>query len=204
MTGEQLYLLLGEADGDLVMKANEPSKRRVAWSKIAGYTAAAACVALVIGVFGALLIPKASISDNSEMSGNANYNGSATMATDQNNAPGAAGESMDLESPSMENDALGGEGSDGYYGGEWIDGIVVEIGEHIVVTPVEESPYYGLAERFILTMDSPSPDEGDMPEDLMVGDRIRILTNGSLIVDSESGTAEVPEVFAIYRYDENE
>lgn len=82
----------------------------------------------------------------------------------------------------------------------WIDAIVTEVGETIVVTPVEGSPYYGEAERYVLTMTDYSPVGDNMPEDLKVGEGVRVMCNSDRFIRVDETTVEVPIVFAIYRH----
>lgn len=93
-------------------------------------------------------------------------------------------------------DVAGGSGGCG----GWIDGIVVEAGDPIVVTPVEDSPFYGQAERFVLTMTEYRPNGDNLPGDLRVGEGVRVMCNTERLVRVDETTVEVPVVFAVYRH----
>lgn len=103
---------------------------------------------------------------------------------------------QDKKAGPMEGSAGGGDnGCNG-----WIDAIVTEVGETIVVTPVEGSPFYGEAERYVLTMTDYRPVGGNMPEDLRVGEGVRVMCNRDSFIRVDETTMEVPIVFAIYRH----
>lgn len=82
----------------------------------------------------------------------------------------------------------------------WIDGIVTETDGFIVVTPVEGSPFYGEADRYVLTMTDFRPAAGNMPEDLRVGEGVRVMCNPDRFIPVDETTVEVPIVFAVYRH----
>ena len=92
----------------------------------------------------------------------------------------------------------GGTGGGGDNAPGWIDGVVVETGEHIVVEAAEWMPWE--AKRFVLTMTEYSPAPGNMPEDLRVGEGVRVMCNINSFIPVDSDTVEVPVVFAIYRH----
>ncbi len=189
MSGERLFELLGGLDLELVDAASETPAARKRGSLALIAPIAAACV--VLALLSPAFIPAKKAMD-AEVNGN-DYNQSTAPEEASGGGsqdPGVEGGNMfDNEAPGSADANETQNGGTDLNGGMWIDGVVTEAGESIVVTSDS-------GERYVLTMSERAPVPERMPE-LETGDAVRVVYGGKLIW-TDSGTAEVPVVFGIY------
>ncbi len=101
----------------------------------------------------------------------------------------------------------GSTGADPNGGGDvngsgWIDAVVTETEDRLAVTPEEGDPLRGVYTEIVLTMTDYAPVPDNMPADLQIGDRVRVMCNKDRLIDLGDGTAQAPIVFAVYRRSE--
>ncbi len=189
MSGERLFELLGGLDLELVDAASETPAARKRGSLALIAPIAAACV--VLALLSPAFMPAKKAMD-AEVNGSG-YNQSAAPEDESGGGsrdPGVEGGNMfDNEAPGSADTNETQNGGTDLNGGMWIDGVVTEAGESIVVTSDS-------GERYVLTMSERAPVPERMPE-LETGDAVRVVYGGELIW-TDSGTAEVPVVFGIY------
>ncbi len=181
MTGEELFELLGGLDEKLIDGAEKTPKKRKN-----GYIAAFVSIAAVAALLALVLFPaRVKMGSGIADSDGANFS----------NAPEAPGDAPDTETGA----SGAGENSAPEPSGMWLDAVVVETDGQLVVAPAEDSPYYGVAERFILTMTDAAPD--DIPDGLAPGDRVRVECDMDSIKERGDGSYEIPTVWEICLWD---
>ncbi len=185
MTGESFFELLGGLDGALVDGAESAPAKRRPWLRIpAAIASAAACAAVLVLLF----LPRAgsTASDGKDLAGESFDN--EAISKDTSGSCAAPG---DLTGSGDVSDTPDSGTSSGFYA------VITELDGQIVVTPAEDSPLYGKAERIILTMTGRAPAE--FPENLQIGETVRIECDLTRLISLDSQTLEIPDVYGIYR-----
>lgn len=129
--------------------------------------------------------------DGGDMTGSSGAdNGDAEADTGSAGADDGAGKGNGVTAP-------GGVDSGGEAVECRIEAVVVETGDQLVLAPAEGNDWYGVAERFVLTLTDGVP--ADMPGDLAPGERVIVECDREDIVSLGDGLYEIARAQSVTR-----